>query len=298
MQLDESQLIDDPQSTPPEAATENAETLPASEPGDIPAPSKPPVDESESVRLLSQSLEKHGISLSAKKITLLARYSRLLWDWNEKINLTRHTDYDKFVGRDVVDSLALGEFLEQGERVLDVGTGGGVPGVILAILRPDLKVELCDSTGKKATAVGNMLESLRLEVPVWHSKAEDLFPGRRYSTLLVRAVSKMPKLLEMFAPHWQCFERLLLLKGPNWVAERGESRHYGLLKNLALRVLKTYAVPDTTTSAAEETQGGSVVLQICQKNKLDRLSQEILASLQEKPKTKPGANVRNDSRKR
>ena len=69
------------------------------------------------------------------------------------MNLTRHTTLEKFVGRDVVDSYQLGKLLEQGERVLDVGTGGGVPGVVLAILRPDLSVSLCESTQKKARAV-------------------------------------------------------------------------------------------------------------------------------------------------
>ena len=81
---------------------------------------------------------------------MLERYCELLWEWNEKINLTRHTDYEKFVARDLVDSLAFAEFLEPGEKVLDVGSGGGVPGVVLAIVRPDLKVSLADSVGKKA----------------------------------------------------------------------------------------------------------------------------------------------------
>ena len=51
-----------------------------------------------------------------------------------KLNLTRHTDYEKFVSRDVVDSRQLEQFLEPGERIVDVGTGGGVPGVVLSIL--------------------------------------------------------------------------------------------------------------------------------------------------------------------
>ena len=57
-----------------------------------------------------------------------------------KINLTRHTDYGKFVGRDVLDSMQLAEHLREGDEILDVGTGGGVPGIVLAIVRPDLQV--------------------------------------------------------------------------------------------------------------------------------------------------------------
>src|SRR5262245_57497404 len=79
---------------------------------------------------LAAALARHGIDLSADRVALLDRYCRLLWDWNEKLNLTRHTDYEKFVARDLADSLVIAGHLEQGERVLDVGTGGGVPGVV------------------------------------------------------------------------------------------------------------------------------------------------------------------------
>ena len=81
---------------------------------------------------LSAVLARHQIELPAAQVALLERYCELLWDWNAKINLTRHTDYEKFVARDLVDSLAFARFLEPKEEVLDVGTGGGVPGVVLA----------------------------------------------------------------------------------------------------------------------------------------------------------------------
>src|SRR5690349_24114893 len=91
---------------------------------------------------LSAALHRHGFQLSPEQIGALAMYCRLLWEWNEKINLTRHTDYEKFVGRDVADALQLAPLLREREEILDVGTGGGVPAVILAVLRPDLKVSL------------------------------------------------------------------------------------------------------------------------------------------------------------
>ena len=70
----------------------------------------------------------------------LASYAERLWAWNEKLNLTRHTDAATFVARDVADAAAIVPHLAAVERVLDVGTGGGVPGIVLAILRPDLHV--------------------------------------------------------------------------------------------------------------------------------------------------------------
>src|SRR5262245_63706219 len=109
---------------------------------------------------LADALQRHHFDLPANQIGQLDKYCRLLWDWNTKLNLTRHTDYEKFVGRDVVDTLQLAAHLREGDEVLDVGTGGGVPGVVLAIVRPDLKMTLCDSVAKKVRAVERLVKEL------------------------------------------------------------------------------------------------------------------------------------------
>ena len=204
---------------------------------------------------LTAALVEHQIELLPEQIALLARYCELLWEWNAKINLTRHTDHATFVARDLVDSLALSEFLDQGERVLDVGSGGGVPGMVLAILRPDLKIALCESVGKKAKVLDDIVERLGLDVPVHHARAEALLERERFDTLVVRAVARMRKLLGWFRGHQRAFGRLLLIKGPSWVEERGEARHHGELKHFSLRRLKSYPM------AGAESE--SVVLQIC-----------------------------------
>jgi len=221
---------------------------------------------------LVDSLDKHHISLPKVQVRKLDEYCRLLWDWNERINLTRHTTYEKFVARDVVDSLALACLLGTGERILDVGTGGGVPGIPLAILRPDLRVELCDSTGKKALAVSEILQEMRLAIPVHHAKAETLLlaKGNRFTTLTIRAVSRMVTLLRQFAPCWSSFDRMLLVKGPKWTEERGEARHYSLTTKIALRCLKTYS-----TSISESETAESVILQLCLKENFDKLEKII-----------------------
>jgi len=74
---------------------------------------------------------------------------------------------------------------------------------------------------------------------------------------VVRAVARLKKLLEWFQPHWGAFDRLLILKGPSWVEERGEARHYGLMHELALRKLATYPLPGSESE--------SVLLQIRRK---------------------------------
>ena len=198
---------------------------------------------------LSAALARHQLELPAEQVELLDRYCQLLWEWNEKLNLTRHTSYEKFVARDVVDTLAFGQFVSAGEDVLDLGTGGGVPGVVLAIVRPDVSVSLCDSVAKKARAVEQMVADLELKVPVHASRAQDLLKDDVFDTLLVRAVSPLPKLLNMLADHWSAFRRLLVLKGPAWVEERHEAREKGLMSDLQLRKLLTYPMPGTSNES-------------------------------------------------
>ena len=192
---------------------------------------------------LSSALEHFEIEVTAEQSRQLEQYCQLLWEWNQKMNLTRHDTYEKFVARDVKDSLELASLIEAAEEVLDVGTGGGVPGIPLAILRPDIQVTLCDSVGKKAKAVDDIVKRLQLPVPVYHDSAQSVLEDFRYSTVAVRAVGPMTKLLKWFAPHWASIGRLLLFKGPQWISERGEARHLGLLADLELRRRHAYTIP-------------------------------------------------------
>lgn len=213
---------------------------------------------------LSETLKENNLDLPDDQIKLLDRYCQLLWEWNTKVNLTRHTDYKRFVERDIVDTLVLAEQLAEGERVLDVGSGGGVPGIVLAILRPDLKVTLAESIGKKSKILIEIVKELGLPVHVFAGRAQDFLDTKKkgprknknkmldtkvVDTLTIRAVAAMPKLLRWFEPHWDRFGRMLLIKGPRWVEERAESRHFGLLSKLALRRLAAYPLPGTESES-------------------------------------------------
>jgi len=207
------------------------------------------------IETLQDALAASDVALPPEQVETLDRYCRLLWDWNTRLNLTRHTNYTRFVTRDIVDTLKLGEQLGPCEKVLDVGTGGGVPGIVLAIIRPDLEVSLCESVAKKARAVGEIVTELGLHAPTYHSRAEDLFDQHTFNTLVARAVAPLAKLLTWLEPHWGSFDRLLVIKGPSWVEERREARQRHLLDDLRLRKLATWPLPESTNE--------SVLLEIC-----------------------------------
>lgn len=198
---------------------------------------------------LTAALGRHGIALPDQQVQKLDQYARLLWEWNEKLNLTRHTDYERFVSRDVRDSLALAALLRPGEEVLDAGTGGGVPGVILSIVRPDLQVTMCDSVGKKARAVEQMVQALGLSAPVHPFRAEELLEDARFDAVVIRAVGPLWKLLTWFKPHWHSMRRLLVIKGPKWEDELNEAKRRGLVRDLKVKPAAEYPLAGTESTS-------------------------------------------------
>lgn len=210
---------------------------------------------------LEQAIERFGLPIQGDCVRKLDGYCKVLWKWNEKINLTRHTDYDTFVRRDLLDSYMLSLQLAENEEILDIGTGGGVPGVPLAILRPDLIVSVCDSVAKKSRAVDDMVQRLGLHIPVHAVRAQVVLEDLRFHSVVSRAAGSIKQLLTWLQDVWLGFDRLLAIKGPRWVTERGEARHLGLMNQIDLRKVASYPMPGTESESVilqfKRARGGS-----------------------------------------
>ncbi len=192
---------------------------------------------------LKKTIEEYGLEVPEPALTPLKHYCQIVWEINKSINLTRHTSYEKFVTRDLLDSIQLSKLIPEGKDVLDIGSGGGVPGMVLAILRPDLNVTLTESVGKKASALGQIAEGLELEIEIYQCRAEDLLNDFRFDYSIARAVGPLKKLATWLEGNWISVGRLLALKGPKWVEEKAEADQAGLLKQVDLRKVAEYDVP-------------------------------------------------------
>ena len=142
-----------------------------------------------------KTLERYFPDLTALQRERFAALEPLYRDWNAKINVISRKDMDDFYEHHVLHSLAIGKAVAfpAGASVLDLGTGGGFPGIPLAILFPEVQFTLCDSIGKKVKVAAAVAESLALEnVTTINARVESL--PQRYDYIVSRAVAPLSEL--------------------------------------------------------------------------------------------------------
>lgn len=139
---------------------------------------------------------KYFPNLSEKQIEQFAKLEDLYKEWNEKINVISRKDTDSLYEKHVLHSLGIAKVMEfaPGTKVLDIGTGGGFPGIPLAILFPETQFTLIDSIGKKITVVNGVAEGIGLEnLTAIHGRAEKV--KDKFHFIISRAVTQMPEFL-------------------------------------------------------------------------------------------------------
>lgn len=171
------------------------------------------------IPILSDLTQKAGFSLFDTQLAQFARYAELLTEWNEKMNLTAITEPYEVATKHFVDSLYGLPYLAAGDRLIDVGTGAGFPGIPLKIARPDLSLTLLDSLNKRLNFLNTVIENLTLaDTKTVHARAEEgafkKSPLReQFDVAVSRAVAQLNSLVEYCLPYVKVGGTFLAYKG-------------------------------------------------------------------------------------
>ncbi len=155
-------------------------------------------------------------SLAAER---LDKYAELLIEWNKRMNLTGITDPDGIVTRHFADSASFfaAAAPADGASIIDVGSGAGFPGMVLKILRPDIKVTLLDATNKRITFLKAVADELSLEIAAMHGRAEEIAAKAEYRESFdyatARAVAELRLLAEYCLGFVKVSGELIAMKG-------------------------------------------------------------------------------------
>ncbi len=155
-------------------------------------------------------MQQLGLDFAPDK---LLQYLALLHKWNQAYNLTAIRDLNRMVTLHLLDSLAILPWVH-GERILDVGTGAGLPGIPLALANPSLHVVLLDSNGKKIRFLQEVKRALKLDnIDMIQTRVESYHPTSRFDTVTSRAFSDLQQMLD-------CTAHLIAPDGI-WLAMKG-----------------------------------------------------------------------------
>lgn len=157
-------------------------------------------------------------------------YMKEILEWNQKINLTAIKDEKEFIIKHFVDSLTIADMISSENKVIDVGTGAGFPGIPLKIVYDDLNITLLDSVNKKIMVLDDIIQKLNLKnIETIHSRVEDIAHLKDYREnfdyATSRAVSNLTTLAEYLLPLVKVGGKVICMKGPNYEKEVEDSKN-------------------------------------------------------------------------
>jgi 16S rRNA (guanine527-N7)-methyltransferase len=169
--------------------------------------------------ILVSGIAALNLNVTDDQVDQLLAFIKLIEKWNKAYNLTAIRDMKEMARLHILDSLAILPHVE-GRRVIDIGTGAGLPGIPLAICLPETGFTLLDSNAKKTRFVQQVVLELKLKnVEVCHSRAENFHPEKAYDAVLTRAFASLPDIVKLTAHLLGKGGVLLAMKGQNFDAE-------------------------------------------------------------------------------
>ena len=163
---------------------------------------------------------KEIMNISEKEANQFDKYMQLLLEWNEKINLTAITEPDQIILKHFIDSTTILKYIKDNDKVIDIGTGAGFPGIPIKIMNETLDITLVDSLNKRVNFLNEIIQSLELDkIQVIHARAEELGRNKEhrevYDVAVSRAVANLSTLLEYLMPFVKVGGICICMKGPN-----------------------------------------------------------------------------------
>lgn len=199
--------------------------------------------------LLISSAQEQGIEVTGEQAQRFQRYMELLVEWNEKINLTTITEPHDVVIKHFLDSILLLKYLkiQEGAKLIDVGTGAGFPGLPLKIMRPRLNLTLLDGLNKRLVFLQDVMNQLNLSAELIHARAEE--GGRqvqnrgKYDFAAARAVASLNVLCEYCLPFLKIGGIFAAMKGPQIGEELDAAKNAIQLLGCEIHSVREFTLP-------------------------------------------------------
>lgn len=197
-----------------------------------------------------EKAKKINVEISTSQAEQFYRYMQLLLEWNEKMNLTAITEQDEVILKHFIDSLTILPYINQANKILDVGTGAGFPGIPIKIMEPNKKITLLDSLNKRITFLNTVINELNLEnVEAVHGRAEEYIKQNKnrelYDVVTSRAVAKLNVLLEYMLPFVKIGGKCICMKAYEIEEELNEAKKAIEILGGKIEAIDTILLPNS-----------------------------------------------------
>lgn len=199
---------------------------------------------------LIKDASKIGVNLTEFHVKQFEEYQDIMLDWNEKINLTTITEEDDIITKHFIDSLYCLEYIKGNDKIIDVGTGAGFPGIPIKIVSRETNVTLLDSLNKRIVYLNEVIDKLKLEkIEAVHGRAEEfgIKPEYReqYDVVTARAVANLFVLSEYCLPFVKVGGKFICMKGSTYKEELSESENHIAELGGKISSIREITLPDS-----------------------------------------------------